>query len=280
MLIYVCLYIELHSLRNQCVILLTSFGTQLCNSYNTMSNNIQLRCDVVGCTWSTPELPANLYPNMVTQLENHSRMAHAHTTPATPRAEKPRRPALHMKHGSCTEEDWTFFQHQFSHYKKLSNLTTDEPRHLQECLDVELQQLLYASVGVAINTMTEATMLKHVEKLAVRARNKLVATQKLRGKRQGHDQTVQTYVADLRSTARECDFSVTCATCKTDTSYADDMVRDQLIAGLADGELQQRIFAKCDITLEQAIVFIAGEESGKWSKQELTSESVATVSTY
>ena len=102
--------------------------------------------------------------------------------------------------------------------------------------------------------MTEVDLRNKVENLAIRARNKLVASQKLRGKKQGSDPTVQTYVADLKATTWECDFKVQCATCRTDVSYADLMFRDQLIFGLADGEIQQRILAKGDITLGDAII--------------------------
>ena len=77
--------------------------------------NIQLQCNAPSCTWTTPELPDTMYPNMVTQLENHSRMSHPATTPtvaANAKVDKPRRPLLQLKQGGCTEEDWTFFRHQ------------------------------------------------------------------------------------------------------------------------------------------------------------------------
>ena len=110
-----------------------------------------------------------MYPTMVAELDNHTRVEHALTIPtAASRPKKPRRPTLQLKHGGCLEEEWTFFKHQFAQYKTLSNLTANEPRHLQECLDVELQQLLYATIGVSISTMTEVAMLAQVEKLAVR----------------------------------------------------------------------------------------------------------------
>ena len=171
-----------------------------------------IKCPIVGCPYVTEDVD----PALITVH------ATSHTTPAMAHVEKPRRTVLQMKSGGCSEEDWTFFQNQFCHYKNLSNLTENEPRHLRECLDVELQQLLYATLGTTINTISESQMLQQVERLAVRTRNKLVATQKLRGKKQGEDQTVQTYVADLRSTAMECDlFHVTYATCKVNVSYAD-----------------------------------------------------------
>ena len=58
------------------------------------------------------------------------------------------------------------------------------------------------------------------------------------------------------------------------------MVRDQLISGLTAGEIQQRILAKGDITLDDAIIFISGEESGKRSQQELSNDCIAAVSSY
>ena len=51
--------------------------------------------------------------------------------------------------------------------------------------------------------------------------------------------------------------------------------------GLSDHHIQQRVLAKGDVTLSDAIIMIEGEESGKLSQAEIGgTQSIAAVSSY
>ena len=50
------------------------------------------------------------------------------------------------------------------------------------------------------------------------------------------------------------------------------MVLQKLIFGLADDEIQRKLLAKSEMTLEEAVKFVTAEESGKWSKLDSKSE--------
>jgi hypothetical protein len=251
----------------------------------------ELKCSVAECDFKVELTDADSLTDGFGLLQLHDRQAHAAVAqPDAPRIERPKRPTLQLKQMGCTEEEWTFFKHRWSHYKLLSNITTNLAQHLMECIDIELQQQLYATVGPGITTLSEGQLIQQIEQLAVRARNKLVATKTLRAKKQGPDQPVQSFVAELRAIARECDFKVCvpeCSECKQcrcarSVSYTDQMVRDQLVFGLADSEIQQEILATRDISLDDAIIFIVGKESGKWSQKDMVYDagSLSAVSTY
>ena len=80
-----------------------------------------------------------------------------------------------------------------------------------------------------------------------------------------HSCAVQTYLASLQSVARTCKFSVKCTdeSCGKSVDYTDAMVLQQLICGLADEEIQRKLLAKPEMTLEEAENFVIAEESGK-----------------
>ena len=82
---------------------------------------------------------------------------------------------------------------------------------------------------------------------------------------QGSDQPIQTYVASLKGTARTCGYKTKCTdeVCDQMVNYTNTMVLQQMIRGLADEEIQRKLLAKSDLTMEEAEKFVMAEESGK-----------------
>ena len=91
---------------------------------------------------------------------------------------------------------------------------------------------------------------------------------------QGADQPVQSFLARMKPIARNCKFQIKCPsqTCKQPVDYTDAIVLMQMIAGLADDDIQRKILGQPDKTLKEAEKFIIAEESGKWSQLESRSE--------
>ena len=90
-------------------------------------------------------------------------------------------------------------------------------------------------------TYTEPVLLIAMEKLAVRAENKLVNVVSFLGINQDSEEMAGSFEARLLCRGAVCDFTVKCtgATCLKDTSYMDHMVSHQLVRGLADTEIQE-----------------------------------------
>ena len=122
--------------------------------------------------------------------------------------------------------------------------------------------------------LDEAGLLKAARGLVVKTRNKLVMQLQLKKMTQGAEEPVQTFLARMKPIARNCGFQTMCAsqTCKKPVDYTDAIVLMQMIAGLADHDIQRKVLGQPDKTLKETEKFIIAEESGKWSQLESKSE--------
>ena len=69
----------------------------------------------------------------------------------------------------------------------------------------------------------------------------------------------------MKATARTCGIKIkfTDEVCDQMVDYTNTMVLQQMIRGLADEEIQRKLLAKSDLTMEEAEKFVMAEESGK-----------------
>ena len=97
-------------------------------------------------------------------------------------------------------------------------------------------------------------------------------------------QPVQSFLAKLKSKARQCDMKLTCSnlTCKMQNSYSDPVILSLFINGINDMELQQDVLAEQKITLDKAITLAVARETEKRCQEILdTNQQVAAnISTY
>ena len=123
-------------------------------------------------------------------------------------------------------------------------------------------------------------MLAAIREMVVRTRNKFVTRSKLRKMVQSHNQPVQTFLSNLKATARMCDYKAKCEDemCGKMVDFTDLMVMEQLTVGLADEETQRKLFIKPDATLAEAEKIVIAEEMGKLSQEE--SRFVSGISQY
>ena len=66
-----------------------------------------------------------------------------------------------------------------------------------------------------------------------------------------------------------CKFTIKCPTCKADINYTENILRDVLVRGLADSEVQLDLLGdkNQDMALEEFFHFIEAKEAGKPSAQ-------------
>ena len=154
-------------------------------------------------------------------------------------------------------------------------------QELAFCLSDEAAQLVYGRYGhEAYTALTEEQLLAALREMVVRTRNKLVTRSKLRKMVQSHDQPVQTYLSNLKATARMCEYRVKCEDemCGKMVDFTDQMVMEQLTVGLTDEETPRKLFTKPDATLAEAEKIVIAEEMGKLSQEE--SRSVSGIFQY
>ena len=102
--------------------------------------------------------------------------------------------------------------------------------------------------------------------------------------RQEPGQPVQSFLANLKSKARQCDMRLACTniTCQTVLNYSEPVILGLFINGVQDMELQQDLLAEQNMTLPKAVTQAVARETAKRSQGILnTSQQVVTgISTY
>ena len=109
------------------------------------------------------------------------------------------------------------------------------------------------------DTMSEEEFLRRVKRLAVKSTNTLVAQVRFFKLGQDRGEPGAAYLARLRGAAASCKFQVKCTSCGVDTSYAEKILSHQLVRGLVDSDIQEKVLSK------------AADKEVELSLQEITS---------
>ena len=128
--------------------------------------------------------------------------------------------------------------------------------------------------------MTEETRLSELKQLAVRQKNRLVNRVKLGTLKQDKGEPVRKFAGHIRSLATVSEYSVTCSTYKVLVPCTDPVIMDQVIAGLADLEIQKDVLSYPDgasLDLEKLLKFVEGKEAGRASQGLMSGNLVGDV---
>ena len=139
---------------------------------------------------------------------------------------------------------------------------------LLACCDAELCRDLHRTDTLIENKM-EADIMKAIESLAVKQENIMVCRMTLQNVHQDRDEPVRNYAACLRDQAEICKFIVQCP-CDppADVSFMDQMIRDALIRGIQDQDIQNDILSLEDqeMDLEAILRYVKAREAGRKSQ--------------
>ena len=169
---------------------------------------------------------------------------------------KPDRPTIDS---GMNDREWALFDDSWGRYKKMANITDLETirMELRAACSPDVNKMLFEFVGAeTLDACTEAELLAHIKLVAVRTVHKEVHRMVFNTMVQKDKESVTKFVAALKSQAALCQFKVSCP-CDPprEISYADEMVAQRLIAGLANQEHQRRILSEAStlITLQQKV---------------------------
>ena len=123
------------------------------------------------------------------------------------------------------------------------------------------------NAGGSLANKTVEQVLEAVKKLAVREENAMVARVQLSDMKQDRDEAIRNFGARLRGQASVCKFTTACPSCNTAVNYSDNILRDILIKGLADNEIQLDLLGdkNQDMSLEEVFQFVEAKEARKRS---------------
>ena len=223
---------------------------------------------------------------VMNSLNQHTTVAHAVVPdPARqPHGVRPKpapvqRPDIDL---GTSETDWNFFKAEFDRYKRTTGIVgqtiLDELWH---CQSKQLRILMQSDSSTA-TLDTELKMLDKLKSLAVTTLHSAVHLIALRDLKQAQAESIRAFIARARSTASNCGLSKPCTGCQTEVSFIEETLFGVVLAGLYDGNIQQKILSlaamKTITTLEQLATYVAAEESGRSERGQLgTSNTLAGV---
>ena len=90
----------------------------------------------------------------------------------------------------------------------------------------------------------------------------MVARVFLHNMRQDHDEAIRLFAARLRGQATGCQFTMKCSHCHQEVNYNEEILRDVLVKGIADNDIQCDILSDSNQnrTLEEIINFVEVKE--------------------
>nr|KAG5693450.1 hypothetical protein BaRGS_022337 [Batillaria attramentaria] len=221
-------------------------------------------CPIPGCDYVTADLDAAIVAALITAHTT----THTHgATAAAAKVNRVKRPVISTAGPS---EEWSYFLSRWSDYIDATKVTgRDQALQLLECCDEPLRKDLTRSAGGSLANKTVDEILATIRKLAVRQENTMVARVALHNMRQDRDKPIRAFGARLTGQAGVCNFSIKCPSdaCGQDVNYTDAILRDALIRGIADPDIQLDLLShkNQDMGLEDVLQFVEAKEAGKRS---------------
>jgi hypothetical protein len=114
-----------------------------------------------------------------------------------------------------------------------------------------------------------------MKRLAIRAQNKMVNIVDFLSMGQDTEEPIAMFLARLRGQAKICEFTVECSSTSGTTvnSYTDKMVSHQLVRGMEDITIQEKVLAlaatQTDLDLKKITEFVEAQEQGTRSSKML-----------
>ena len=199
---------------------------------------------------------------------------------AKPRVKAPERPEIDL---GCSETQWAFFNDEWELYQRRASL---QPGHLTDelraCCSKELRKTLFDLLGsTTLKSLGEKALLEKIRSVAVIGKNKAVHRKEFYEIHQAPDEPVNRFVAKLRAKAERCNFTQPCSNndCEQLNNYGDEMVKDQMVCGLHDKDIQQEVLAKDKqlSTFDETYSLIEAYELGKQAKAQLDDRSSSEI---
>ena len=234
-----------------------------------------LNCHIEGCTYATGHIEA---AQAIAFFTVHG-YSHALGACQQAKPDKLSRPKVSKE---STSENWEYYITRWDAYKTATRIAEhDATLQLLECCEDSLRKDYRSHSNIAMASEIDAPTA--IKTLAVKAENAMVIRMTLLTMTLDREEGVRNFAACLPGRAKICKFSKNSSHNPFEpVDYTDDMVRDALIRGLGDSDIQQDVLGHNDqdMTLEDTIKFIEAKEAGKRSQATLQNPSAATVSSY
>ena len=241
-----------------------------------------IQCPIQDCTYATEDVDPAIAAALLT-IHNNAHTSATVTGAAAPtrqRAPKIDRPKI--SRGS-SEEVWNSFTTRWSLFKRGTYLSTGETvQHLFQCCDDELGDSILKGNPNVVNG-TEDVLLAAIKQLAVVPVAISVRRADLLTSKQDHGENARAFVAKLKGKAATCSYTVVCSsnTCNQSTDFTDVIVKDVLVAGLADEDIKRDIMGWTELDVKDVNSTVAFIEAKEMARDAINQQPVnASLSSY
>ena len=171
----------------------------------------------------------------------------AHTTVHTNGAQaapKPKNVKLPTISAGGTTEDWEYFTTRWEEYIVATGVSgTHKAAELLECCNEDLRRNLTRSNGGTLINKTIDEILNGIKKLAIREENVMLTRVQLYNMKQEEGESVRKFGSRLQSKASICKYQMRCDKCNENMDYTDALLRDILVKGLRNQDIQTQILS-------------------------------------
>ena len=177
-----------------------------------------------------------------------------------------------------TDNRWIIFKDEWQRYKEMAGLS--EPRdvrnEIRAVCSSKVNEMLFNFVGPdSLQTASEDELLGFIKSVAVKTVHPEVYRQHFYNLKQSDGETVTSFISRLKAQAMLCRFHCigTCGDNGCTPSYAEEMIRSQLIAGLRNSSHQSKVLSEMEIltTLSQLTTRLLTLESTERASSEFQS---------
>ena len=159
-------------------------------------------------------------------------------------------------------EDWTSYTERLQEYFIANGLEDAAKKKavLLSIVGAETYQLMRNLTAPAKPTEKSFDQLvKLVEEHHHPAPSVILQRFKFASRRQKPGESIATFVSELRRLSEHCNYGQT----------LDEMLRDRVVCGIADGRLQRRLLAEPELTLKKAVELAQAQETADQGAQHL-----------
>ena len=225
----------------------------------------KLECGVESCNFEAinddKDIMLALYAS---HQKNHEIVRAPPTNRAeTSRAAKAERPKISA---GSSEESWNTVLTRWNNYKRTAAIPDSlAAGELFECCDADLGDDIIR-LNSSLLEGPEAPLLEAIKKLAVIPTAACVRRKEVLQLKQDHSETVRSFFAKVKGKADTCGYTVPCPDCNTKVDYTSHQIKDVLLVGLSDLDIQRDVLGwpgLDDKTVSETVTFIESKEMAR-----------------
>ena len=215
---------------------------------------VQLTCPIEGCSYVTVDGSEVIACALLA----------AHTVASAPMTSGPKLDRLKIDI-EVTLEQWNMFERRWDVFVTRSGINpTHSSPQLFQCASEEIGKNLL-KIDANITSKPTKNLLSEMKSLAVIAVARGVLRVELFQMRQDRDKSFRSYAARVRGKAETCSYTTRCS-CDLIINFTDIIVKDVLIAGIADLDIRRDILgidSMVDKSLTDVITLVESREMAR-----------------